>query len=75
MCMVATSFKVLLYCPPILKMSLPYLLTSDQNRGFILQNGPEMYSQTCLIRPWLIRLNDKPAKNGMEQIFPHRNQC
>ena len=26
-----------------------------------------MYSQTPLIRPSLIRLNDSPAKNGLEQ--------
>ena len=32
-----------------------------------------MYSQTCLIQPWLIRLNGKPTENGLEQIFSHRN--
>ena len=30
-----------------------------------------IYSQTPLIRPSLIRPNDSPPKNGLEQIFPY----
>ena len=29
-----------------------------------------VYSQTCLIQPWLIRLNGNPARNDQEPICP-----
>ncbi len=33
-----------------------------------------IYSQTCLIRPWLIQLFPNRAKNPLEQIFLYSNQ-
>ena len=56
----------------MLQNSFP-LCNSDSFSGFL---SPVFgtYSQTCVIRPWLIRLNVNPAENGLGQIFYNRKQ-
>ena len=33
-----------------------------------VMDADTIYSQTCLIRPWLIRISTSPSKNGWEPI-------
>ncbi len=43
--------------------------------NFALKGLGVKYSQTCLIRPSLIRLTSSPLKNGLGPIFYHWKQC
>ncbi len=57
------------------KKSIVNQLASQDLEFFINSLKEVMYSQTCIIRPSLIRLIAKPPKNGLEPIFLHRKQC
>ena len=46
-------------------------LGSTRHKVSKQSNKVHLYSQTCLIRSWLIRLYTNPIKNCLEQICPY----
>ncbi len=64
---ISSTFRKCFHRTPAFCAGKPLILYGES--GF--PHEMMIYSQTSLIRPWLIQLFANPAKNHLEQIFPY----